>query len=363
MLTRRALLSTPLLLPAARAFAAAKPAPATLPATVKSHKAPYPTFGTIERLDPALDKLLAPDAKLEKLAEGFEWVEGPVWVKKGGYLLFSEIPLNSIYKWKEGAGVSLFLKPAGYFGDRTDLKEPGSNGLALDKKGALLMCQHGNRRIAKLPSLANPKGQQSVVADKYEGKRFNSPNDLVVHSSGDIFFTDPPYGLSKLTGDPMNDPDKDLKSQGVFRVDTKGDVYLLFDQLERPNGLALSPDEKLLYVANSHGPRPIVMVFDVTADRSLTKPRIFFNGAEMLAKRPTLKGAFDGMVVDKDGNLFATGPGGVLIITPQGKHLGTIATGEATANVEFGDKDGKTLYITADMFLARIKTGTQGIGF
>jgi gluconolactonase len=363
MLTRRALLSTPLLLPAARAFAAKAPPAPTLPEAVKSHEAPYPTFGTIERLDPALDKLLPADAKLEKLAEGFDWVEGPVWVKKGGYLLFSEIPLNSIYKWKEGAGVSLFLKPAGYFGERTDLKEPGSNGLAIDKKGALVMCQHGERRIAKLPSLANPKAKQVAVADKYEGKRFNSPNDLVIHSSGDIFFTDPPYGLAKKTGDPMNDPDKDLKSQGVFRVDTKGNVYLLFDQLERPNGLALSPDEKILYVANSHGPRPIIMAFDVTEDRSLAKPRIFFNGAEMLAKKPDLKGAFDGMLVDKDGNLFATGPGGVLVITPQGKHLGTIVTGEATSNLELGDKDGKTLYITADMYLARIKTSTLGLGF
>jgi len=259
MLSRRTFLSAAAALPAARVtLAHAATAPA-LPDAVKSHSAPYPTFGSVNRLDPAIDKLLPTDAKLEKLAEGFEWTEGPVWVKgKGkqpGYLLFSEIPLNSIYKWEEGKGVSLFLKPAGYHGDRTDMQEPGTNGLALNKKGELLMCQHGNRRIAKLASLARPAGKQVALADKVDGKRFNSPNDLVVHSSGDIFFTDPPYGLAKR----MEDKEKEIPFQGVYRLDTKGKVHLLSDRVERPNGIGLSPDEKTLYVANSHDPRPIIM--------------------------------------------------------------------------------------------------------
>lgn len=370
MLTRRTLLASAALAPTAlvptipaSALAATPPAPA-LPDTVKSHSAPYPTFGSIERMDPALDKLLPAAARLEKLAEGFDWIESPLWVKAGGYLLFSEIPLNSIYKWQEGQGVSVFMKPAGYFGDRTDLKEPGTNGLVLDAKGALIMCQHGNRRIAKLPSLANPSGKQVALAEKFGDRRLNSPNDLVVHSSGDIFFTDPPYGLSrKAGGDPVHDPDKQLKFQGVYRLDPKGNVTLLSDQLERPNGIALSPDEKTLYVANSYGPRPIIMAFDVKPDRTTANPRTFFNGAELLRKKPNLKGAFDGMSVDAAGNLFATGPGGVLVITASGQHLGTIATGEATSNCEFGGKDGKTLYIAADMYLARIETSTQGAGW
>jgi gluconolactonase len=364
MLTRRTVIASAVLLPASYALAATAPAPA-LPATVKSHKAPYPTFGSLERLDPALDKLLPADAALEKLAEGFDWIESPLWVKKGGYVLFSEIPLNSIYKWEEGHGISLFMNPAGYAGDRTDLKEPGTNGLVLDAQGELIMCQHGNRRIAKLPSLANPSGKQIALAEKFGDKRLNSPNDLVVHSSGDIFFTDPPYGLSRKTGggDPVNDPDKELKFQGVYRLDTKGNVTLVSDELERPNGIALSPDEKTLYVANSHGPRPIIMAFDLKPDRSATNPRTFFNGTELRTKNPNLKGAFDGMTVDVAGNLFATGPGGVLIITASGQHLGTIATGEATSNCEFGDKDGKTLYIAADMYLARIKTSTKGLAW
>jgi gluconolactonase len=364
MLTRRTIIASAVLLPAAHVLAATVPV-SGLPDTVKSHHAPYPTFGSIERLDPALDKLLSAGAAMEKLAEGFDWIESPLWVKQGGYLLFSEIPLNSIYKWEEGRGVSLFMKPAGYSGDRTDLKEPGTNGLVLDAQGALVMCQHGNRRIAKLPSLAKPNDQQIALAEKFGGQRLNSPNDLVVHSSGDIFFTDPPYGLSRKTGggDPVNDPDKELKFQGVYRVDTRGNVTLVSDQMERPNGIALSPDEKTLYVANSYAQRPIIMAFDLKPDRTATNPRVFFDGAKLLRQKPNLKGAFDGMTVDVAGNLFATGPGGVLILTASGKHLGTIATGEATSNCEFGGKDGKTLYIAADMYLARVETSTRGVGW
>lgn len=346
----------PAMLTALVLLAAAAPAAPTPPVTpIKSHPKPYPSFGTIERLDPALDAIIPADAKLEKLAEGFDWSEGPVWVKKGGYLLFSDIPPNTIYKWQDGKGVTVFMKPAGYHGDRTDMKEPGTNGLALDKTGNLLMCQHGNRRLARLASLSTPNGKQVTLAEKFDGKRFNSPNDLALHSSGDIFFTDPPYGLAKN----MDDPEKELKFQGVYRLDRKGKVHLLSDVLERPNGIVLSPDERVLYVANSHPPRPIWMAFDVKPDRTLSEGRVFFDATELIAKTKR-KGMPDGMKVDRKGNIFATGPGGVLIFSPQGKHLGSILTGESTANCAFGD-DGSTLYITADMYLARIRIATKGV--
>jgi gluconolactonase len=353
-------------------LAAAPPAAPTLPAEVKSLAAPYPSFGSIERLDPALDKLIPPDAKLEKLAEGFDWVEGPVWVKDkkdkndksgkpGGYLLFSDIPMNSIYKWADGAGISLFMKPSGCHADCDGLKEPGSNALTLDKKGNLLMCEHGDRRLARA-SLTKPEGKQQPLAVKYEGKRFNSPNDLTVASNGDVFFTDPPYGL--VPKDPAKKdtfPGQEQKIQGVYRLDAKGKVTLLYDGLERPNGIALSPDEKTLYVANSHPPRPIWMAFDVKPDHTLGTGRVFFDAAALIAKTKRT-GMPDGMKVDKQGNLFATGPGGVLIFSPAGKHLGTLLTGQATANVTFGD-DGSTLYIMADGLIARVKTKTAGAGF
>jgi len=333
------------------------------PPTIKSFAAPYPslTSGSIERLDPALDRIIAPDAKLEKVAEGFDWSEGPVWVSKGrgattaagtGFLLFSDIPPNTIYKWTEGIGVTVFMRPCGYHGDRTDMKEPGTNGLTLDKAGNLVMCQHGDRRLAKLASWSTPQGKQVVLADKYDGQRFNSPNDLAYHPSGDLFFTDPQYGLAKN----VDDPGKELPFQGIFRLDTKGKVHLLYKDLERPNGLAFSPDGKTLYVANSHPPRAIWMAFDVKADKTLGEGRVLFDATELVKTR---KGLPDGLKVDKTGNIFATGPGGVFVFSKQGKHLGTILTGEATANCAFGG-DGGTLYITADMYLARIRLQTKG---
>jgi gluconolactonase len=327
-----------------------------------SHPAPHPTFGSVERLDPALDALIPAGAKLENLAEGFDWIEGPVWVKKGGYLLFSEIPLNLIYRWSEHEGVSVFMKPSGDHGGHTDLKEPGTNGLAIDRKGNLVMCEHGDRRVARLASWAQPSGKQIPVADRYQGKRFNSPNDLVVHSSGDIFFTDPPYGLGRKSDPAGSEPQgRELSFQGVFRVDPRGKVSLVYDGLERPNGIGLSPDEKILYVANSFGKRPIWMAFDLAADRSASNGRVFFDAAPIVA-RTGRRGGPDGFKVDVHGNLFASGPGGIVIISPQGKHLGTILTGLATPNCAFGD-DGSTLYIMADTTLARIKTTTRGLGF
>lgn len=318
---------------------------------IQSHKKPYPTFGSIERLDPALDKLLAKDAKLEKLAEGFNWSEGPVWVAQGSYLLFSDVPENTVYRWRDGQGVDIYLKPSGYTGDPAayDGKERGSNGLTLDAQGRLVLCQHGNRQVAR----ANEGGGFTPIAKEYDGKRFNSPNDLCYDKAGNLYFTDPPYGLAKSAK-------KELDFQGVYRVTPTGEVTLLTQELERPNGIALSPDQKTLYVAQSHGPAPIIMAYPLNDDGTLGEGKVLFN-AKPLAEQGR-KGMPDGLKVDQQGNLWATGPGGVLIISPEGKHLGTIMTGQATANCAFGD-DGSTLYITADMFLCRIRTNVKGTGF
>ena len=310
----------------------------------------------IERLDPALDQLIAPDATVEVLAEGYDWSEGPVWVKDGGFLLFSDVPRNVILRWKQGEGSREWLKPSGYTGSEPRGGEPGSNGLTLDREGRLVICQHGDRRIARMDApMSNPAPKFSTVADRFQGARFNSPNDLVFHSNGDLYFTDPPYGLIKQA----EDPGRDMNYQGVFRRSAGGEVTLVTREMTRPNGIAFSPDEKKLYVAQSDPAAPIWRVFDATADGSFKSSRIFFD-ASALSK--TRKGLPDGMKVDAAGNLFATGPGGVLVLSADGKHLGTILTGQATGNCAFGD-DGRTLYITADMYLMRVRLRTKGLGF
>ena len=317
------------------------------PITVKSA---WGTLGTIERLDPAMDDLLPKSAAMEKLAEGFNWSEGPVWMPEG-YLLFSDVPMNTIFKWDERKSISIFLQPSGYTGTTPRAGEPGSNGLTRDKQGRLIACQHGDRRVARWEN-----GKFVTVADRYDGKRFNSPNDAVVKSNGDIYFTDPPYGL------PMNvnDPTKEISFQGVYRVSMDGKVTLLTDEVTRPNGLAFSPDEKTLYVASSDPNKAIWMSYPVKPDGTLGAGKVLFDSTAMRSN--TRKGLPDGLKVDRKGNLWATGPGGVLVISPEGKHLGTLATGEATANCGWGD-DGSTLYITADMYLCRVKTKTKGAGW
>ena len=308
------------------------------------------TLGKIIRLDPALDALLPQGAKLEKLAEGFDWSEGPVWMP-GNYLLFSDVPMNTIFKWEPSAGVSIFMQPSGYTGAAPRGGEPGSNGLTRDKQGRLIACQHGDRRVARWED-----GKFVGIADRFEGKRFSSPNDVVVKSNGDLYFTDPPYGLPKN----IDDPTKEIPFQGVYRVSaTDGKITLLTDEVTRPNGLAFSPDEKILYVASSDPKKAIWMSYRVKADGTLGAGRVFFDATAM---QPGQKGLPDGMKIDHLGNLWATGPGGVLIISPEGKHLGTLATGEATANCAWGD-DGSTLYITADMYLCRVKTKVKGAGW
>lgn len=311
--------------------------------------ADYPTFGRVERVDPRIDKLIAPDAELEKLAEGFRWTEGPVWVPEGEYLLFSDIPNNVVVKWKAGEGTSEYLKPAGYTGAVQRGGEPGSNGLVLDSQGRLILCEHGDRRIARLLD----GGEKETLADKYDGQRFNSPNDLVYKSNGDLYFTDPPYGLTEGPEDPA----REMDYCGVFRLSTDGTVTLLTKALKRPNGLAFSPDEKTLYVAQSDPQAAIWMAYEVQEDGTLDEGRVFYDATKWVGERPGLP---DGLKVDVHGNLFATGPGGVLIFTPEGDYLGRIDTGVPTSNCAFGD-DGQTLYITANNAVARIPLLTRGV--
>ena len=310
----------------------------------------------IERLDPALDRLIAPDAKVETLAEGYEWAEGPIWVKDGGFVLFSDVLKNTIHRWKQGEGAKPYLTPSGYTSSEPRGGETGSNGLTLDHSGRLVLAQHGDRRVARMDApLAGPQPKFTTLADRFEGKRFNSPNDLVFKSNGDLYFTDPAYGMEKQ----WDDPKRELPFAGVFRRTEDGKVTLLTKDMTRPNGLAFSPDEKLLYVAQSDETAAIWRVFDVKPDGTIANSRVLLDVTPMVKSRPGLP---DGLKIDAEGNLFATGPGGVLVITPQGKHLGTIRTGQATANCAFGD-DGRTLYITADMYLMRVRLKTKGTGF
>ena len=310
----------------------------------------------IERLDPALDRLIASDAKIEILAQGYDWSEGPVWVKHGGFLLFSDVPQNMIVRWKEGEGPKQWLKPSGYTGREPRGAELGSNGLAIDHEGRLVLCQHGDRRIARMEApLSAPAPKFSTIADRYEGARFNSPNDVVLHRNGDLYFTDPPYGMVKQ----FDDPSREIPYQGVFRAHRNGAVSLLTRDMTRPNGLGFSPDGKTLYISQSDPEDPIWRAFDVRPDGSLGTSRILFDAGSLAKTRPGLP---DGLKLDTEGNVFATGPGGVLILTPHGKHLGTILTGQATGNCAFGD-DGRTLYMTTDMYLMRVRLKTRGLGF
>ncbi len=313
--------------------------------------------GHVERLDPALDALVPTDAKMEVIAEGAAWCESPAWVRAGQFLLFSDIPNNAIMRWDAKSGSKLLLKPSGYTGNDPRNGESGSNGLVLDQKGRLVLCQHGDRRVARLDaSLDDPQPKFTTLADRYEGKRLNSPNDAVVDSHGAIYFTDPPYGLEK----GMDDPKKELPFQGVYRIGTDGKLTLLTKDLERPNGIALPPDEKTLYVANSHEQRPVIMAYELEENGAAIGPgRVFFDARELAGK----PGACDGMTVDADGNLFATIPGGVGIFTPNGKQLGLLDTGDRTANCEFGGRDGSILFIAANHRVLKIQTSTKGIGF
>lgn len=311
------------------------------------------TLGTVERLDKGFDAVVPEGAVIEMLVPNkFVWSEGPVWDRDNKRVLFSDIPKNMIWQWSAEGGLKEFLKPSGYTGTVTFTgKEPGSNGLAFNRAGELLLCMHGDRRLAKWVD-----GKFVTLADKYMDKRLNSPNDLTIMSNGDIYFTDPPYGLPGIEKDPA----KELDFQGVYRYSAKGELTLLTKEMTRPNGIALSPDQKTLYVANSDPALAIWKAFPVKADGTLGEGKVFFDSTKAVKeKKPGLP---DGLKVSQDGTIWATGPGGVYVFSPDGKHLGTLATGVPTANCGFGD-DGSTLYITADKSLVRVKTKVKGIGF
>lgn len=310
-------------------------------------------IGRIERLDPAFDALVPRNARIEKLAEGFAWTEGPVWRKSGGYLLFSDIPNNTINRWKEGQGITVFLRPAGYNGSTPSGRELGTNGLAFDSQDKLVMADHGNRQIARLN---DANFTRTTLADRYEGKRLNSPNDLVFHPNGDIYFTDPPYGLDGTDKSKA----KELSFHGIYRLKPNGALTLLTKDIAFPNGIGISPDGRTLYIGSTNDAKTRWWAYDIQRDGTLARARVFFDPAALVAQGRI--GGADGLKVDRSGNLWATGPGGVLVFSPAGRHLGTIMTGEPTANVAFGD-DGSTLYITANKTLMRIRTSTKGLGF
>ena len=300
--------------------------------------------GEILRVDPRIDALIPADAGIEKLADGFNFIEGPVWIRGASRLLFSDVRGNTIYQWTEADGASPFIDPV-FEGDRTGRGSVSSNGLTLDAEGRLIVCEHGNRRISRLEA----DGTRSVVVEQYEGGQLNSPNDAVYSSDGSLYFTDPPYGLEGLEDSPM----RELDFNGIYRLSPDGELELLVRDQSRPNGIALSPDKRTLYVANSDAENKVWMAYDID-EEGASNGRVFYDVNDQ-----TAAGAADGMKVDLAGNIFATGPGGVWIFAPDGTHLGTIMPGEVTANVGWGD-DGRTLYMTASTGLYRIRLSTEG---
>ncbi len=322
--------------------------------------APVKTPLQVDRLDPAAARIIPANAKLERIATGFTWAEGPVWVN--GSLFFAEIPSNSIRRWTPGKGVSIFLQPSGYQGSTPyGGREPGSNGMTLDSLGRLTVAGHAQRDVFRFESL-NPEAVQTVLADRYQSLRLNSPNDLVYRSDGSIYFTDPPYGLRKQND---SDPEKELQVNGVYRIPSavaqkpgappaRADLQLLISDLPRPNGIAFSPGEKFLYV-DSTEPRKIWMRYRVLPDGTLADPTLLYDGTA--DPRP---GGPDGMKVDVQGNIYSAGPGGVVILSPEGKHLATIVMPERVANVAWGGPDRKTLYICASTSVYRVRLSIPG---
>ncbi len=306
--------------------------------------------GRIERRDPRFDALVPKEARIETLADGFAWVEGPVWDRRGGYLLFSDIPNNRIVKWQEGRGTSDFMTSSGYSGTAPFAgREPGSNGLTFDLEGRLVMNQHGNRRIARREA----DGRLTTLVERHEGKRLNSPNDLVYRSDGSLYFTDPPFGLPKGADDPA----RELPFAGVYRLAPDAQLTLLTKELAFPNGIAFSPDEKTLYLSNADLKRPVWMAFAVDAAGGLGPGRQLFDASQWVKEG---LGVPDGMKVDARGNLWAGGPGGrIFVIAPDGTLLGSLSFGVPTANMNWGG-DGSVLYITSNTAIRRLRTSTRG---
>jgi gluconolactonase len=305
-------------------------------------------IGIVERLDPLLDNIVDSTAQPEIISEGYDWSEGPVWIESQQMLLFSDVPRDTIFKWTEAKRKEVYLTPSGYTDTVKRGGEIGSNGLILDKEGRLVLCQCGNRQMARMDAaLDKPAPNYISLANNYKGKKFNSPNDAVYNSKGELFFTDPPYGLEKN----MDDPKKEIPFQGVYKVKTNGEVVLVTDTLTRPNGIAFLPGEKTLIVANSDPAKPNWYAFDVGDNDTFTNARIFYSAADHGKDE---KGMPDGFKVDKNGNIFATGPGGIWIFNKDAKLLGKIKFPDATSNCAF-TPDEKTLFITNDMYIVRIR--------
>ena len=312
----------------------------------KNRSANQNPVAVIESLDERFHEIIHDTARVEIIVDGCAWSEGPLWLDSYRTLLFSDIPENVIYKWSEETGKQVYLKPSGYDGTAKRGGETGSNGLLLDTLDRLILCQHGNRQLAIMDAPVNdPKPNFKPLAADYKGKKFNSPNDAALRTNGDIFFTDPPYGLEKN----MDDPLKEIQFQGVYRVTPSGEVKLLLDSITRPNGIVLTRDEKSLIIANSDDKKKIWYMYDFGPKDSLVNPRIFYD-----ATSDTAKGAPDGLKIDRNGNVFATGPGGVWVFDRQGVALGRIKFPEFTSNVALSG-DEKTLFITADMYVLKVK--------
>lgn len=302
--------------------------------------------GKVVFIKNSFSKIASKDSKIEKLAGGFGFTEGPVW-HKDGFLIFSDIPANKIMKYIPDQGISVYLENSGYAGSEEIPASQGSNGLTYDESGNLIICQHGARQLLR----ADQAGNFTPIARQYQGKRLNSPNDVVIKSDGTIFFTDPPWGLALRE----NDPKKELKFQGVFKLN-KASLELVDDQLARPNGIALSPDEKYLYVTDSDGNKKLYYRYTINDNGSISNKTLFFDATNLPGE-----GGPDGIKVDKQGNCYFTGPGGILVVTPKGEHIGTITPPEIPANLCWGGKDGKTLYMTCRTGLYAIKLKVEGI--
>ena len=304
------------------------------------------TPARVTRLDPALDAIVPQDAKIEKLAEGFLFTEGPVWAT-AGYLLFSDPNNNTIYRWSDNDGLSVFRTKSGYTGTNIgEYGQPGSNGLTFDREHRLTIDEHGNRRVTRLEK----NGSLTILADRYKGKRLNSPNDLVYRSDGSLYFTDPPFGLPKF----FDDPRKETEYSGVYRWSNET-LQLLTTDMTGPNGLAFSPDERYLYVGNWDEKKKVVMRYDVKPDGTLAAGRVFFDMTSASGED-----AIDGLKVDQRGNVYVSGPGGLWILSPTGTHLGTIVGPEHPHNFAWGDADGKTLYLTALTGVYRMRLSVPG---